>query len=191
MKTLLFGLCLALGGCALTSKADALDVRWYSPETVKPQLTSSGGTRADGPALTLGRVSSGVNLREKIAYRDTAFEMGFYDDRRWTERPEVYVRRELSRTLFEERGMKRVLAGQAPVLEVEVLAFEELRDAHAARVQLKIIVHDDVRAMLEKTITVDRPIAGKETGAFVQAMAQALDVAAEEAAVATESVLHR
>ena len=175
-----------LGGCALTSKGDALSIRYFNPETARPRLTSaSPGARAEGMAVELGRVTSGVNLREKIAYRDAAFEMGFYDDKRWTERPEAYVRRELARTLFEERGMRRALAGQAPVLEVEVVSFEELRgSAPAARIQLRILVHDDRDALLEKTISVDRPVRPGTTGfdGLVQAMAQALDAATEQVA---------
>ena len=198
MKTLILATMAALAiagtaGCALTSKADAMSVRWFTPETVKPRITSAGGDRIEGPSLELGRVSSGMNLREKIAYRDAAYEVGYYDDRRWTERPEVFVRRELSRTLFEEYGMRRALAGQSPILDVEVLAFEELRAPHAARVQLRLIVRDDTHALLEKTITVDRPVAGgsKEFDGLIQAMAQALDAAANETAKETEAALRR
>jgi cholesterol transport system auxiliary component len=169
--------------CALTSKAEALTVRYYDPESVAPvRLTSAGAPTA--PQIEIGRVSSGVNLREKIAYRTTAFEVGFYDDRRWTERPEVYVRRALARTLFEEHGFTRALAGQAPTLDVEVVAFEELRGGarsagDVARVRLRVVLHDDRDALLEKTITVDRPVArgGEHFEAFARAMAEAMDAA--------------
>ena len=176
-----------LAGCALTSKGDALAVRYFDPETARPRITSAAqpATQGQGMAVELGRVSSGINLREKIVYRDAAFEVGFYDDKRWTERPEVYVRRELARKLFEERGMRRALAGQAPVLEVEVVAFEELRGPpSAAHIQLRILVHDDRDAILEKTITADRPVAPGAKGfdGLVQAMAQALDAATDQVA---------
>ncbi|MBX3225960.1 MAG: membrane integrity-associated transporter subunit PqiC [Labilithrix sp.] len=196
IRTLGLGL-LFLGlvpACALTSKADALAIRWYTPENTRPRLTSAatqGGVIAeDALQVQLGRVTSGLNLREKIAYRDSTFEQGFYDDKRWTERPEVYVRRELERTLFEEHGFRRALASQAPALEVEVVAFEEVigpGEAHSARVQLKVVVHDDHDALLEKTFTVERPVAADPKGfaGVVQAMAQALDAAAEEITTAT------
>ncbi len=186
---------LVTGGCALTSKGEALSIRWYDPETIKPRITSASSRPAleqQTMAIELGRVSSGINLREKIAYRDAAFEVGFYDDKRWTERPEVYVRRELARTLFEERGMRRALAGHAPVLDVEVLSFEELRGrSPAARIQLRLLVHDDRDALLEKTITVDKPVppGDKGFGALVQAMAQALDAATEQVANDVSAVL--
>ena len=189
-------LVMAMAGCSLTSKGEALAIRWFNPEVVKPRVTSAaeGAAVRAGTELELGRVSSGPNLREKIAYRDAAYEVGYYDDKRWTERPEVYVRRELARTLFEERGVGRALGGQAPVLEVEVLSFEELRGSSpAARIQLRILVHDERDALLEKTITVDRPIRPESGGdrGFVEAMAQALHAAGEEVANETLTALAR
>ena len=191
---------LGVLGCALTSKADALSVRFFNPEQARPQLTSAqqnpaspnAPARSGGAALELGRVSSGVHLRDKIAYRNAAFEVGYYEDKRWTERPEIFVRRALARTLFEEHGMRRTLGGQAPVLEVEVVAFEEVRHpVLAARIQLRIIVHDERSALLEKTITIDRPVPPGTTGidGLVQAMAQALDAAAEEVATETDAAI--
>jgi cholesterol transport system auxiliary component len=180
------------------SKGDALAIRWYTPENVKTTLTSASAGPAvipeSAPQLELGRVSSGINLREKIAYRDSAFEQGYYDDKRWTERPEVYVRRELERVLFEEHGLRRALAAQAPALEVEVVRFEEVigpGSIHAARIQLKMVVHDERDALLEKTITVERPVNKNAKGfaGVVQAMAQALDAAAEEVAGEVKRVL--
>jgi cholesterol transport system auxiliary component len=176
-------LCAFLSGCALTSKSDVLAVRWFTPETVKPRLTSATEPDlASAPRLELGRVTSGPNLRERIAYRDDAREVGWYDDRRWTERPETYVRRQLARTLFEEHGFVRTLAGQAPILDVEVIAFEEVKKPRAGRIQLRIVIHDDERALFERTVAVERPAAAPGFEAFVQAMSQALDEACEEVA---------
>jgi len=183
-------------GCALTSKADALSIRWYTPENTTARLTSSGsqdGVIADNALqVQLGRVRSGGNLREKIAYRDSAYEQSYYEDKRWTERPELFVRRELERTMFEEHGFKRALAAQAPAVEVEVVAFEEvIGPAHAARVQLKVVVHDDKDSLLEKTYTVERPVAADANGfaGVVQAMALALDAVAEEITADTARVV--
>lgn len=188
-------LALASSGCALTSKGSALPVRWFDPEMATHTTTSAAGAvvaPAQPFAVELGRVTSGAHLQEKIAYREAAFEVGFYDDKRWTERPEAYVRRALARTLFEERGIQRALAGQAPALEVEVLSFEELRGRPpTARIQLRILLHDHRAALLEQTITVDRaaPPGDESFEAFVHAMAQALDAAAEEVAREVERAL--
>lgn len=185
-----------LTGCALTGKGDVLNIRWFDPEQPRARLTSAGphgvGTReapvASGLALELGAVRSSGNLREKIVYRSSPLEVGYYEEKRWTERPEVYVRRALERTLFEERGIKRVLAGQAPTLDVELVAFEEIRQPHGARIQLRFLVHDGRDSLLERTITIDRPAASGDLG-FVRAMSEALDAAAEEVTRETASVL--
>jgi ABC-type uncharacterized transport system auxiliary subunit len=174
-------------GCALTSKSELVAVRYFTPEHDKPRLTSAGAGDRPSPALALGAVTSGSNLRERIAYRDGAHEIGYYEDQRWTERPETYVRRELGRTLFEERGFERTVEGGAPELDVEVLAFDELRlanGARAARVQLKLLLWRGQDVLVEETLTVDRPVAARQPRIedFVAAMAAALDDAAEQVA---------
>ena len=195
---------LGTAGCALTSKADVVNIRYFSPEVVKPRLTNADASTAPGaPApndaveVRLGRVSSGPNLRERIAYRDAAYELGYYDDWRWTERPETFVRRELGRTLFEEHGFHRVLGGSAPSLEIEVIAFDDVRlpSGRAARVQLKAILFEDSGVVYEDTFTVEKPVPGDKPKIedVVAAMASALDTAAQQVATRTgaELVKHR
>ncbi len=194
----------ATAGCALTSKADVVNIRYYSPEVVKPKLTgadasSGGGAAPAAPApnnaleVRLGRISSGSNLRERIAYRDAAYELGYYEDSRWTERPETFVRRELGRTLYEEHGLRRVFGGASPTLDIEVIAFDDLRlsTGRAARVQLKVILSDDAGVMYEDTLTVDRPVtvAKPKMEDVVAAMAVALDTVAEHVTAKVERAL--
>lgn len=184
MKTLLVASALLLGGCALTSKGEALSVRYFSPEQTPARLTSAeqgGVPRANAKEIRLGRVTSGQHLRDKIVYRDNDWEVGFYEDRRWTEKPETYVRRELGRTLFEERGLERAVSGAAPTLDVELLSFEELRLARGrfARISLRAVLYGDDRVLFEETFTVDRPVAARDPNAFVAAMAEALHASAE------------
>jgi cholesterol transport system auxiliary component len=197
MRSSIVVLCLLLSGCALTNKSDALDVRWFTPEHVKPQITSARTNDGATPLpLELGRVRAGSELREKIVFRDARWEVGYYEDRRWTERPEEYVRRALGRTLFEERGFARSISDpNAAVLEIELLAFEELRakPVHAARVQLRVIVHDGRDVLHEETVTVDKPLPENDASmeAFVAAMADALDASAAIVADRTQAVLRR
>ncbi len=179
-------------GCALTSKADVVNIRYFSPEVVRPRLTAADAAPSavtpDQPVeVRLGRVSSGPNLRERIAFRDAAYELGYYDDWRWTERPETFVRRELGRSLFESHGFRRSLGGTAPTLEIEVVAFDDLRlpSGRAARVQLKVILFEDTGVVFEDTVTVDRPVTADKPKIedVVAAMASALDMASEQVAV--------
>ncbi len=203
------GLCVATAvfgtsACALTSKADLVEIRYFSPEQVRPHINRADattekaapppGSAANGAIeLRLGRVSSGSNLRERIAFRDAAYELGYYEDWRWTERPETFVRRELGRALFEEHGLQRVLSGSAPTLEVEVIAFDDLRlqTGRAARVQLKVILFEDRGVIYEETVTVDRPVAGSKPKIedVVAAMASALEAAADEITVKAQKAL--
>ena len=174
MKTLV--LFLALTGCALLGKNDPQVPRYFTPEY-----------DADAPAvvarsdlqLRLGRVEGWSHLRERMAARRSDRELIYYEDRRWTERPEIYLRRALSRALFEERGVGESLSGRAVTLEVELIAFEEMGQAHQARMQARFMLRDDRSGLLEETITVDRPVAAGADQA--RAMADALSQALHEA----------
>ncbi len=143
-------------GCALTGKADALSPRYFSPEHVVAVQTAPNAERLE---LRLGQVSSASHLDERIAYRLSGSEVGFYDDRRWTEIPEAYLRRALERELFEQRGLERIVTGSTPTLDVELTAFEELRGKPTkARVTLSFSVHDERRSLLERSINVEREV---------------------------------
>jgi hypothetical protein len=163
-----------LGGCALTSKSEPTPLRWFTPETGTARLTSAGpDVAAPALALRLGRITSGNHLRERIVHRESIYEVGLYEDLRWTERPEIYVRRELTRALFQDGRFRET--NDAPTLDVEVLAFDELRlpRVHAARVAVALTLHREGR-LLEETLTVDEPIAGELPVDFVASMGRAL-----------------
>jgi cholesterol transport system auxiliary component len=101
-------------------------------------------------------------------YRDSDHELGYYEDRRWTERPETYLRRALARALFEDRGLLRVVSGMAPTLEAELVAFEEIRaPAHKVRMQVIITLDDDRVGYLEQTITTEQDVPSDDNGAAV------------------------
>jgi len=194
------GVALSTSSCALTSKADLIQIRYFTPERVRPRLAgkdpavaASSVARPDAVGVRLGRVSSGPNLRERIAHRDAAYEMGYYEDFRWTERPETYVRREIGRSLFEEHGFRRVLDGDAPTLEVEVSAFDDLRlkTGRAVQVQLRLILYEDAGVLFEETLTVDRAVVGDNPGIeeVVAAMAAALEAAAGQVTLKVQRAL--
>jgi len=189
---------LAINACALTSKAEVVDVRYFNPERMNPRinratLAATPQTTIPTLQLRLGRVSSGPNLRERIAYRNSAYELGYYDDLHWTERPEIYVRREFGRSLFEAHAMRRVLTGAAPTLDVELIAFEEVRlkASRVARIQLKVILYEDDGVLFEDTLTIDRPVTGEKPTIedVVAAMAMALDAASEQVALRVQQSL--
>jgi hypothetical protein len=166
---------VALSGCALLGKNEAHVPRYFSPEY-----------DSDGPAprvrsdlqLRLGRVEGWSHLGERIASRRSARELFYDEDRRWIERPEIYLRRALSRALFEERGVVESLSGRAITVDVELIAFEEIAQPHQARMQALLVLTDDRLGLLTETITVEQPVAKSEgadpTPAVVDAFSLAL-----------------
>jgi cholesterol transport system auxiliary component len=187
---------VACGG-ALTSRGAVLDVRYYDPEApARSAAVAEAQAQAQPeprPNLRLGRVRGAPDLRERIARRESEHEVGFYEDRQWTSRPEVFVRHALARELFEERGFERATGGAAPTLDVEVLAFEEVRTPHehAARVALRYELQSDVAVLDERTVVVDRPVEGPRFEDFVAAMSGALDEASDRIADRIERVASR
>ena len=80
-----------LGACALTSKSEPLLTRYFSPDYIgaPPRQVVPASTASAGRGqLRLGDVRGGSHLRERILYRDSDEALGYYEQRRWTERPE-------------------------------------------------------------------------------------------------------
>jgi len=166
---------VVLSDCALLGKNDPLVPRYFTPEFDGDAPRAP--VRSD-LQLRLGRVEGWSHVRERMAARNSARELFYYEDRRWTERPEIYLRRALSRTLFEERGLVASLSGRAVTLDVELIAFEEIEQPHKARMQALLVLRDDRIGLLEETITVEQPVGKTEqadqAGAVVDALSQAL-----------------
>ena len=103
-------------------------------------------------------------MKDRIAFRDRNFEIGYYEELRWTEKPEEYLRRALSRAFFEQHGVEQIVSGPGPTLDVDLDAFEELRNPrHAARIQVTWVLRDDLRVQYQETFTVEKPITdGKQ-----------------------------
>jgi len=148
---------VALSGCALLGKSDPVVPRYFTPEY-------EGGARApqlrSDLQLRLGRVEGWSHLRERFVVRSSAREIVQREDLLWLERPEVYLRRALARTLFEERGVVEVLSGRAVTLEVELIAFEEVAGPQRARLEAHVLLRDDRTVLLTETVTVEQPVEG-------------------------------
>jgi ABC-type uncharacterized transport system auxiliary subunit len=165
-----------LGGCALLTKSKPVDIRYFTPALAP---TTASAPAASGRQLRLGRVHAASYLRERIAYREPGAEIGYYPRLRWAEPPEAFLRRGLARRLFQEQGVREIVSGTGPSLEVDLEAFEEQRGATpAARVQVTWRLRDQRVVLVQRTITVEKPIGahGDEIAeALVAAMGQALD----------------
>jgi ABC-type uncharacterized transport system auxiliary subunit len=180
--------CVLPAGCALTSKATPLQLRFFTPTTVAHDLQSAL-TPTPGLALRLGRIEAGAHVEQRIAFRTSETELGYYESLRWTESPAFYLRNQLATALYDERGVARIIAGIGPTLDLELNEFEELQfGERRARVGLRFVLRDERRALLDQLVVVDRPVqsvSGKTPEeSFAHAMAMAL-------AEATSTVANR
>lgn len=183
MKTILPLTLLLASGCALLSKSTAVDIRYFSPESLEPPAAPRQHSR-DEPLLRIGRISSSANLRYRIVRRESDVEVGQYETLRWTENPEAYVRRLLVHALFEDHPLQQAVAGPVPVLDVEVVAFEEVRYGArpSGRVQIRYQLQDDRSVLATGIVTVQRDSQGDGVQPVVIAIGQAMIGATTELA---------
>lgn len=160
-------LLFALAGCgALLGKAEPMNVRYFAPSLEPSTGDASGGAPL---ALRLGRIEASDHLRERMAFRMSEHEIGYHEGLRWTEQPETYFRRALGRQLFENGRFEHVVAGIAPTLEAELVAFEDLRERKAVRVEVRLLVHDGRRVFLERSLRVEEPRPESDDPAVITA----------------------
>lgn len=178
---------LGLGGCALLSKSDPVEWRYFEVSDA-PAYQGSGGEQ--GMRLRLGLVRAARHLDVRLVRRTGAHELAYYEDLRWTEEPQEFVRRALTRDLYEKAGLSRVVSGLAPTLEVELTAFEEVRDGtrKRARVVLQTVLHDERLQLSQHVVEVESELegGGDDAQSLVAALGQAL---AKAAAQVTEQTL--
>jgi len=166
--------------CALLTKAEPVVPRYFSPESPAPARAAAPPTSA--ASLRLGRIGGSSYLKERIVFRSSPHELAFYDDRRWTERPEVYLQRGLESAFFELRGVHRALTDRAPTLTADLVEFEEVRGA-APGVHLRVsfALHDERIVYDEGSVAVDRPLRSGEEKTQPERSAAAFGEALSEA----------
>ena len=186
MRTSAIAAAALLAGCALTSRPKPVEIRYFSPASQPPGAAGAPARQAlaGAPRLRLGRVTSSAHLRSRIVYRTSKVELAAYDQRRWTDEPEVYLRRSISRALFDERPLTEAVSGPAPTLDLELLGFEEVRrgDARSGRVELHYTLHDEDDVLASGRVDVERPASTASMEDVVGAIAAALDEASSEVA---------
>jgi cholesterol transport system auxiliary component len=186
---LTLGLVLGCSGCALFGKSEPLDVRYFSPT---PPASGAEAPSPEQPDLRLrvGKVSAASHLDRRIVYREQGHEVGYYDALRWTEEPDEYVRRGLDELLFERMGVTQVVSGPAPTLQVELVAFEEVKaPRHLGRVVLSVSLSDGRDERFRRTFVSEKPIEGDAPEAAVAALSQALSASLDQVAHETRSQL--
>lgn len=167
-------------GCALMSNAPPLDVHYFAVDVPRTTTTRSATEAVTIPrALAIGRVRSSEFLRNRIVYREANDVLGSYERWRWTEYPEVYLRRSLSHALFDGERFVQSLGSDVPTLDVELLAFEEVRreSARAGRVQVEYRLRVGDRVLASDIVTAEREAPA---GGGMPPVVEALEVALAE-----------
>lgn len=166
--------------------------RYFSPPLpVRPARATPAAL--EGVTLRLLPVAAAELLRDRIVWRRSDVELGFYEQERWTEPPARTFERALARELFEVRGLVRGGRSASHELAVELVACEEvLLPEHRARVVATVaLLGADQTALLERTFAAEEPIAAEDAQAMARAVGAALDRVVLDAADALEARLRR
>jgi cholesterol transport system auxiliary component len=184
-----------LGACALVSRGDTMQVRYFTLDDDPAQHAPAAKSEL---SLRLGRVEASGGLSEQIAVRKGVHEISYRDDQRWTERPAQFVRRELERALFNDHGLMRSYSGATPSLEVELTELELVEgDRSQARVRLTAQVRDELRSLCHDNFETQLPIAENNSSSDARAdmersvavLATALHKTVEQVAARAEQCL--
>jgi ABC-type uncharacterized transport system auxiliary subunit len=180
------GLCIVAAswmiGCGALSSAGAPgDARFFriDPVSGRPADARASAAAADLPGLQLGRITGALHLEERAVRRESANEVGYYREIRWTEAPERFLERLLTYVLFEELGMERRMGGTGATLDVHLVALDVVSEPRRlARAQAVASLRDGGRVIWGETLTVETLIVEIEGGdpvlETVDALAEAL-----------------
>ena len=168
-----------VAACALTSRSEPRELRYFTPE-LAPASSVAGPPCA---RIRLGRVIAGASLRLAIQRRISPVELDAYETLRWTDSPDTYARRALVGALFA-RPLEQAVTGAAYVLDVEVVAFEEVvgKASRAGRVALRYELRGAQQVVARGEAAVERPAGAAAIDAVVAAIGDALTAASEQLA---------
>jgi ABC-type uncharacterized transport system auxiliary subunit len=175
---------MVLGGCLFRTTDSP---RFFRPVSATLDATvedDAASPAAGGIAIRLREVRSEPFLRERIVWRVSEVEYGFYEQRRWIDLPAHYVERALRTRLSATPGLRLTDDPRAAALQVEVLAFDDvLAPTHVANVALVVALQDPVRGRLfARTLDARVGIENGDPASTAKAMGRALDDAVAQVA---------
>lgn len=189
MRAAALALAALLAACALMKKSEPVDVHYFTPAVATN--TPSRAHQAPRARVRLGRISASSHLRYAIAQRTSPNELVLYELDRWTDTPDVYARRSLERALFQARPIEQATGGGGYSLDVDVLAFEEVRARRAGRVQLRYRLRDENTVIASDVVTVVRASRSATLADIAVAIGAALDAATAQIAERVLATLER
>jgi len=140
------------------------------PDAADPSL-------GDGIPIRLRGVRSEPFLGERIVWRVSELEYGFYEQRRWIDLPAHYVERALRTRLRETPGLRLTDDPRAVALHVDVRAFDDvLEPTHEAYVALAVALDDPTRGrLLTQSFSARVGIGHDDPASMAQSIGRALD----------------
>jgi ABC-type uncharacterized transport system auxiliary subunit len=181
---LLLAATVVIPGC-LTPSAPA-PIRYVR---VEPPRIEYAPARDGAQSLRLRSVTAAAHLDEAMAWRQGPIESGFYDGRRYLELPETVVQRALTESLFISGLFRSSHDSEHPVLEVEVVAFEEQVNGKWAEVGLLATLSLRGQAQWIQRFEGSEKIRGEEAADTARAMGLALGAARADLMEALEGAL--
>lgn len=168
-----------MAGCL--GPREFIPIRYYSIDHLPPTRPQVSHSRP----VTLGvqPFTAATRYRDRILYRVSDVEVGFYEFDRWVEPPEEMVTRVMTAVLRASRLFRQVTSAgnvQPPawILSGEVTRFDETRAAAGSRAEcwlrLELRHARDERLLWSEALTAEEPLTAETPEALAQAMSQAV-----------------
>jgi ABC-type uncharacterized transport system auxiliary subunit len=175
---------LFLTGCLGSLRPDApQSIRFYS---AAPDIRVDRDPTVDvSGSMRLGQIRAADHLSNRMVWRVSDVEYGFYELSRWTEAPEEYLERTLDKALFQSRGIPQSSGSDALVLNAKLVGFEEdLSQGRQARVAVAFSLQRGSSVLWSGTLETKIPIDADDRAQTAAAIRSALtDVVARAAAI--------
>jgi ABC-type uncharacterized transport system auxiliary subunit len=158
-------------GCVFSGKTEAPSYYRVEPSP-RP-----AGSKLKGVAIKVRRLRAAPYLGDRIVWRSSPVDVGFYESRRWIEPPADVVERAVHDEVFGALGMEPA-AGSAITLELELSHFEEvIAPTHEAEVVLGFELEDAAgrRVARDTLVARTRVARGDEFAGVARSMGAAID----------------
>jgi len=178
-------LVLALAaGCLARNAAEP---RFYRPDSALLRDAYGGASAGRSEPAHIVRIRAGDGesyMRERVVWRVSPVEYGFYEQRRWHELPTSYVERALEAAFRKSARVRLSDDLRVPSLRITVTAFDDvLAPTHVALVEATASLRDPHgQLLLERPFSAEVPIADDNPATMARAMGGALDVVATQIA---------
>jgi ABC-type uncharacterized transport system auxiliary subunit len=170
---------LLVGGCL--GRGDFTPIRYYSVDSLPVSVAPAA--RSWPIPLGVRPFTAATRYRDRILYRLSAVEVGFYQYDRWVEPPEEMVTRVLIAALSTSGLFRQVVpvdVVQLPawLLSGELIRFDEVRDAGGSRaecwVRVEVQQAHDERLLWTDVLKATEPLAAETPEALARAMSRAV-----------------